>query len=372
MINTNTNTKDQAIDHAKALIQRNTALKDGCCLLGAKVSSPCGESTLPNAVVSLGGQKINSEQVKSSKLQWFPRNHLKLTTKYSNSISRILNAAGVKLGEMTVVPLTKLDKVQGELHALKAKWQSEVDDVIGDYDAIIAQHCVENPDVAHLIRSHAIPANEFKSRFKMRLLTPLALTPLNGEDDSALADELGDNLWAEIAKEASKIYSSSWFNNCKPVSRVSQKIRRPISRVVDKIIDLSFLDESLVVVSTTIIDVMRSLPAAGYIEGHDFERLTKWMLVMSDESKLRLHAENSANARAFTEQVEDKSNTSQAAERFIQASSIEQFGTEQQVITSVEQSIPSQAAHFQNDASMAIEPALLSQPKAETIAFGSW
>ncbi|WP_435277366.1 DUF3150 domain-containing protein (plasmid) [Psychrobium sp. nBUS_13] len=366
---TTTTTKNQAIDHASALIERNTALKEGCCLLGAKVSSPCGESTLPNAVVSLGGQKINSEQVKSSKLQWFPRSHLKLTTKYSNSISRILNAAGVKLGEMTVVPLSKLDKVQDELNALKDKWQSEVDEVITDYDVIIAQHCLDNPDVAHLIRAHAIPASEFKTRFKMRLLTPLALTPLNEEDDSALADELGDNLWAEIAKEASKIYSASWFNNSKPVTRVSQKIRRPINRVVDKILDLSFLDESLVTVATSITDVMRQLPASGYIEGREFDNLTKWMFVMSDESKLRLHAENSANANAYLDS-EDGQKAVSHAEQFIDAST-EQFGNVDQVTTiDTEDVTPEIETQFESPIEVVQQPSTLST--TNELSFGNW
>lgn len=362
-MNTNTNSTDQAMNQAATLIDRNQALKEGCCLLSAKVSSPCGESTLPNAVVTLNGQSINSEQVKSSKLQWFPRSKLKLTTKYSNQISRILNAVGVKLGDMTVVPLTKLDDVQKSLDELNVQWKLEVDDVINNYDLIIDQHCAENQDVAHLIREHSIPAQQFRSRFKMRLLTPLALTPLQDEDDSALADELSENLWAEIAKEASKIYSSSWFSNYKPVSRVSQKIRNPINRVVNKMLDLSFLDESLMTVCSTITDVMRSLPSTGYIEKKDFDRLTRWMLVMSDEDKLRLHAENSTSASAFVNDVEVSNDAKNIVDAFIQASNGQtNTNTDVEPITKVEVEVE-------------VLPEIIEQSSVNTFdstEFGSW
>ena len=117
---------NEAIANGKELAEQNTSLKNGACLLGWQLRSPCGESTLPNAKIELDGQKVSSNQIKGSKLQWFPRSKLKLTTKYNNRLTRTFNSYGVKYGDFTVVPTTRLDELKSELDEIKRDWQDEV------------------------------------------------------------------------------------------------------------------------------------------------------------------------------------------------------------------------------------------------------
>ena len=55
---------NEAIANCKELAEQNTSLKNGSCLLGWQLRSPCGESTLPNAKIELDGQKVSSNQIK--------------------------------------------------------------------------------------------------------------------------------------------------------------------------------------------------------------------------------------------------------------------------------------------------------------------
>lgn len=280
----------EAIKNGQELAQNNDSLKDGCCLLGWQLSSPCGESTLPNARIELDGAQIQSNQIKGSKIQWFPRSKLKLTTKYSNRVTRTFNAFGVKYGDFTVVPTTRLDELQLELESIERDWKDEVKVIIADYDNSILEHIAENPEIGPLIKKYALTSAEFEVRFKLRFTKPLAMIALFESDEDAIVSDVADTLWQELAKEAHTAYKQNWFKGGIPVQRVSQKVRSPFRRMMSKLTDLSFIDEGISNVLQTIEEVLDDLPNKGYIEGSDFTLLTNWLLVMANEDTLRLHA----------------------------------------------------------------------------------
>lgn len=168
-------------------------------------------------------------------------------------------------------------------------WQADLDTLLGDFDSILAQHKQDNPDIASLISKYAYDKDKFKTRFTLRYRRPLAIQPLYESDIPELEQDIANGLWEQIVEDAMALYKSSWFKSKVPVSRVSQKIREPFKRICSKLSSLSFLDESVVGVVRTIEDVMSNLPTRGYIEGHAFEQLTKWVHVLSDMEKLKLH-----------------------------------------------------------------------------------
>ena len=297
----NMSLSNEAVANGKELAQQNISLKDGACLLGWQLRSPCGESTLPNARIELDGQKVSSDQIKGSKLQWFPKSKLKLTTKYNNRLTRTFNSYGVKYGDFTVVPTARLDELNRELEAIKRDWQDEVTALMADYDHSITQHMDANIDIAALIKKYALSKLEFESKFKLTFTKPLAMKALFVEDEDGINEDVADSLWQEIAKEASTVYKVNWFKDKRPVSRVSQKVRSPFRRMMNKLVDLSFVDEGIENVVTTIQEVLKNLPTSGYIEGHALSELTNWLLVMSNEDTLRLHAEGNSQYSATPE-----------------------------------------------------------------------
>jgi hypothetical protein len=285
------NLLNDAVQNGQELAQNNASLQEGCCLLGWQLSSPCGESTLPNAKIELDGNQISSNQIKGSKIQWFPRSKLKLTTKYSNRITRVFNCFGVKYGDFTVVPTARLNELQTELESIEKDWSDEVSNIIAEYDMSLNTHVDENQEIGSLIRKYALTQGEFKSKFKLRFTKPLAMKALYEEDEQAITNDVAETLWQEIAKDASTVYKQNWFKANQPVSQVSQKVRSPFKRILSKLVDLSFIDEGIERVVDTIQEVLNNLPNNGYIKDHDLAQLTNWLLVMCHEDTLRLHAQ---------------------------------------------------------------------------------
>lgn len=289
-----TDVQQQAYDNAKELSAQNSDLTSGCCLMGFNVQSSCGEVTLSDAKVEIDGQVVSNNHVKGSKLQWFPKTKLSITSKYTAKLSRAFNEYGVKFGDLTVVPIDRVKKLQEKLATIYTDWQKDVTVLMGNFESVLEKHCENNPDIAPLIRKHAMSKQAFESRFNLTYLKPLAIQPLFEEDKAELEAQVSGSLWQEIAKDASSLYKTSWFKDKRPVSRVSQGVRNPLKRLSQKMVSLSFIDESVLEVSRTIQDVFDKLPSAGYIEGHAFDQLTNWVHVLSDEDKLRMHASGEA------------------------------------------------------------------------------
>jgi len=281
----------QALNTAKQLTKQNSQLLEGCCLIGSNIRSCSGERTLPNATVEIDGKKISSSCVKGSKIQWFPRNKLSITTKYTAKISRLLMSVGVRYGDMTVVPKSKLGDLQPELEEIYKNWTSDVNNLVVSFDDIMTEHVENNPAIAELIRKYALDKHSFQQCFRLTYLKPLAIQPLCEDDIGEIESAVAMSMWEEVAKEALNLYKASWFKEKMPVTRVSQAIRNPLKRIKDKLLSLSFLDEGVINVTRSFDDLFNKLPAAGYIENHDFYQLTNFIHVLSDESKLRMHAE---------------------------------------------------------------------------------
>ena len=289
----NTNIEQQAQETANDLTKQNASLITGCCLVGSHIQSSSGERTLPNAKVEFDGTKIESNLVKGSKIQWFPRDRLRVTSKYTQKLSRLFSGVGIRYGEMTVVPKERLPELQSELDQIRFDWQNDVDALVDDYDVIMSHHISSNPEIAEIIKKFALDKVDFERCFKLTYLKPLAIRPLFEDDVKELESQIASTMWEEISKEAADLYKASWFSDKKAVSRVSQKVKAPLRRLMEKMMSLSFLDEGVINITRTIQQVIDKLPKAGYIEGHDFLQLTHWVHVMSDQEKLKMHANGS-------------------------------------------------------------------------------
>lgn len=286
--------QQQATQNAAEIVKQNQDLCSGACLMGFKISSSCGEVTLPQAIVTIDGQPISNKNLNKTKLVTFPKKELTITSKYTAQITRLFNTFGVKYGDLYVVPKGKVKEIQAKLEAIYQKWHDEVTKLVNRYDAVLAAHIADNQDIASLIKKYALDKQKFANRFVLVYQKPLAINPVFEEDKAEIEAQVTQTLWQSIAADASALYKSSWFSGAKDsrkaVDRVSQAIWAPLDRLAQKLLSLSFEDEKAVGIVKTIDDLRSRLPKRGYIEGHAFEQLTKWVLIMSDEDKLRMHA----------------------------------------------------------------------------------
>ncbi|MGI2115657.1 DUF3150 domain-containing protein (plasmid) [Shewanella sp. HL-SH4] len=292
------------------LCSRLEQLEQGVCVVNIVSSAACGEKSLPKVKVELDGQLQDSDSIKGSKIRWFPKEPLNFVNKSKQQISRVLNAYGVRWGDMTIVPLARLDELQAEIEAIQIEWQRDLDDMLFNYDNLIFDWVMKNQDVADIMRRYTMDKNEFGGRFKLKMLPPVAFKPLIDEDDEEAAEELAnsmlDNLYEEVAKMAGDVYDRSFFikdaNGHKfPRTKANRRIKDAFKTLIGKLNGLSFLDSNIEKVIAETNRVLDSMPKEGWIENNDLAALARWTLVLSNVDSLKAHVDD--NVVEYEEEV---------------------------------------------------------------------
>jgi len=311
---TSTKSNNAATATTSELCSRLTQLEQGVCVVNVITMAACGEKSLPKVKVELDGKLQDSDSIKGSKIRWFPKEPLNFTSKTKQSISRVLNSYGVRWGDMTIVPLARLEELQNEIASIEVDWAIALKDMLDNYDTLVSDWQMSNLDVADIMRRYTMDKLEFGGRFKMKMLPPVAFSPLIQEGDNESAEELADdilsNLYDEVAKMASDIYDKSFFvadANGRKVARTkaNRRIKDSFKRLIQKLEGLSFLDSNIEKVVSQTNVVLDSMPLTGWIEGANLSNLARWTLVMSNPDMLRNHASDSFTLEVEPEVIED-------------------------------------------------------------------
>ncbi|AYV11513.1 DUF3150 domain-containing protein [Shewanella algae] len=294
-------TSTNAIAQSTQVCERLTQLEEGVCVVNVISLGACGEKVLPKVKVELDGILQDSDSIQGSKIRWFPKAPLNFVSKSKQAISRTLNAYGVRWGDMTIVPLARLDELQAEIDAIKLDWQHSLDDLMNNYDFLVGDWQMQNPDVAAVMRRYTLDKSEFCSRFQIKMLPPVAFKPLIDGADVDTAEELAEdilgNLYTEVAKMARDIYDRSFFvqddkGRKVPRDKANRRIKDGFSKLISKLNGLSFLDSNISTVVEQTNIVLDSMPKTGWIEGANLSNLARWTLVMADPVTLKSHASN--------------------------------------------------------------------------------
>ncbi|QIR16336.1 DUF3150 domain-containing protein [Shewanella aestuarii] len=308
-MNALTKTNSTTINSAD-LCSRLEQLEQGVCVVNIVSSGACGEKCLPKVKVELDGQLQDSDSIKGSKIRWFPKEPLNFVNKSKQQIARVLNAYGVRWGDMTIVPLARLDDLQSEIEAIQIEWQRNLDDMLLNYDSLIYDWIMQNQDVADIMRRYTMDKNEFGGRFKLKMLPPVAFKPLIDEGDEEAGEELAnsmlDNLYEEVAKMAGDVYDRSFFikdaNGHKiPRTKANRRIKDAFKTLIGKLNGLSFLDSNIEKVIAETNRVLDSMPKEGWIENNDLAALARWTLVLSSVDSLKAHIDD--NVVEYEEEV---------------------------------------------------------------------
>lgn len=292
-------TINTAVTDSSVLCSRLQQLEQGVCVVNIISQAACGEKSLPKVKVELDGCLQDSDTIKGSKIRWFPKEPLNFVNKSKQQISRSLNAYGVRWGDMTIVPLARLDELQQEIENIQLEWQQDLDAMLLDFDNLVSQWQRDNLDVADIMRRYTMDKTEFGGRFKLKMLPPVAFKPLIDKEDDEAAEELAnsmlDNLYEEVAKMANDVYERSFFikdskGHKVPRTRANRRIKDSFKTLIQKLGGLSFLDSNIEKVITETERVLNSMPKTGWIENNDLTALAHWTCVMSNAETLKNHA----------------------------------------------------------------------------------
>ena len=294
------------------VMDRLQALKDGCCLISVKVRGCCGEKSLNSKKIVIDGQEIESQLMKGTNFNWFPQESLTFKGSTARAVERLLASMGIKVaGGATLLPVSKLDALYEQLEAIEGRWHQKLNDVTTDFQNLLDEHIAANPEVESLIREYAWDATAFKSSFVFKVSPPLAFAPADPEDIDEVFEETIGIVYEDVAKMATDIYRKSFYvdgpGKTKQLrEKISQSVvNSSIRQLMDKLISLSFLDNSI----GNIIDAAKAelaeLPKNGYIEGNDFARLQHFVLALGNEEMIRAFAEGQQPLFSFGLDQED-------------------------------------------------------------------
>lgn len=277
-----------SVDKAKEVAEQASSnssidLKTGACLISVTVRGSCGQATIPKSKVELEGEKLESDLLKGTTLQWFPKEPLRFVNRTTQRVAAVLNQFGIAYGKgLTLVPLASLDELALEIEDINKEFQKDLDFCIDERVSILQQHKANNPDVSHLIDRFTLDDNEFRGRFKFKVHPPMAMTPLFDEDTDDLTQEASTTLWDEVAAAASKLHDGSFLGK----EKTSQRSASAVKKLRKKLIGLSFLNSGMDDVIAAFDTVIDSLPKTGNLESNDFHRLGHFLLQISDSSRL--------------------------------------------------------------------------------------
>jgi len=287
---------------AQQLVNKAPSLKDGACLMAVQVTGSCGEATLSGSAAMLDGETLESNLVKGTTLQWFPKDKLRFVNKSLQRINRLLSSQGVAFGRgLTMIPLSISDEVQSRIDHVKREFDEEVENLVEVFDEVIEAHKAENADISHLIDRFKMDVDQFKGRFHFKAIPPMAVQPLFEDDEDALRENITQTLWEEIATEASKLAKATFIGK----EQCSQKAVSAVRKIKTKLVNLAFLDEGIFKVVESFEQALEDLPLTGPITNGEFHRLANYIQTISSEENLRAISAGEFEETLLAEDEED-------------------------------------------------------------------
>lgn len=146
---------------------------------------------------------------------------------------------GVRFLTGYAIPLEKLEEIQGKLAELEEEFCRVRDNFLSSYEETIEAWIKAHPSWAIQIRRAVEPVERVAAALSWRTSCFKVMHP--GVADKGLQEEansLGQQLLKEVAQEAREAYAASFHQK----SSVTRKALRPLRRMYDKLMSLSFLE----------------------------------------------------------------------------------------------------------------------------------
>ena len=239
-------------------------------------------------VASLGAKKVIDPEA------------LKPFQTLKKKAERLLEQHAIKMFGGFAVPRNKTSAISVELDQIKADYNGYRDtDFLPNYERGIEAWIGANPEFERQLREAVYTVDQVRNRIWSSFSIFRVEAAESAGDFAETVKSMGDKLLEEIAAEADKIYERSIQGHDESVS---QRIKKPIGRLREKLAGLSFLEEASVDPMIETIDkVLDGLPESGAITGLDYHRVTQLILILSDPDKVRKHGSGAIDLQAEAE-----------------------------------------------------------------------
>lgn len=280
----------QAQDQAKTAKEK---LSTKACLVSRPtVSYPSGKMTVKEILTAslTTGASVSGSSFDSS-LQWYPTKALQVFNTLRKQAYDLFDRTSVAVGAFNLVPLDKLENVMQALKEKQHQYLMEVMNTASTFNAVVSQHAdsvsLKEPEVADLIRkAGAINEADFKSVFGFEIFPAMTIQPLLESDELVMHEKAQASLWEETAKAAREHLNQAFKSESKPSSRSVNGL----SRIRDKLVALSFLDDGIDRVIDCCDQVIQAMPKTGKLTDHEILVMVHFLSSISSVEILKATA----------------------------------------------------------------------------------
>lgn len=267
-----------------------------------------GGATLPpEDLASLGSKKIADPE------------SLRIFSTLKSRAFSMLDRHGVRFLGGWAIPEAKADVIIHELMSIRDLFLEEKERFLSGYDESIRAWVEKHDAWGDIIRNSTVSSDYVRSRIDFRWQL-YKVAPVMQHADNAvvleagLAEEvtnLGNTLFAEIAKEAADIWKRVYDGK----TEVTHKALSPLRTLHSKLVGLAFVEPCILPVSDLIKAALDRMPTKkGNIGGADLLLLRGLVSTLCDPDTLYEHARRILAGDAPASVLADLSGTSSIAE----------------------------------------------------------
>ncbi|WP_445767785.1 DUF3150 domain-containing protein [Rheinheimera sp.] len=277
--------------------------KNACLVSRPTISYPSGKMTVKEIESSslANGTMIDGEEIDSS-LQWFPSTDLQPFNTQRKQAYDLFDRVSVSVGAFNLVPLDKLQEVMAKLEDKRIRFLDTVSSTLARYDALIEKHCNDDGKgkkkkpkseaIKSLIRKAAtLNEHDFKAVFGFEVFPAMTIQPVFESDEEIMQQKAKESLWDETAKAAMESLKTTFKSEAKPTARAVNTL----SRIRDKLVALSFLDDGIDKVIDCCDQVIQAMPKTGTLSDHEILVMTHFMSSVANVETLKATAAGDEN-----------------------------------------------------------------------------
>ena len=233
------------------------------------------KTDLPQDLGSLGHKKTISPDALA------PLNTVK------KRMETILRNHGIRFLGGFAVPSSKAEEVSQELDLAVRDGYIAKETLLSNYENEVESWIAKHPEWEGRIRAAVTPKGvvDASIRFGYEAFSMAPVSGLNSQLQDQVS-KMGSTLLNEVAEEMAEIYERSVLGKI----QVNRRIIQPLTRLRGKLFGLSFLDPVVQPLLQLLDQTLAAMPSNAPISGKELSILSGCLLVMSDEQRMRTHA----------------------------------------------------------------------------------
>lgn len=210
---------------------------------------------------------------------------------------RMLSSIGIRLLGGYGIPLDRVQEVVSTLGELRQEFLQAKDQFLVQYDNSIENWISEQGEWGDIIRTVVSPRSEVDRQLGFGWQV-FQIQSVSGAENTGIEEEMGglsDQLFAEVSKEATRIFEESFLMK----ASVKQRAVGQILPIQNKLHGLAFLDPRALVMSNFLDEVMQSMPKTGSVQGRDLSALFGLLVILSSPDKIRQYGQRLLDGESF-------------------------------------------------------------------------